>query len=176
MLAVRNRATKVVLYLFSDTQVVAIGESGMTSPILAADIDNATHEVVFAPAPDLFVGGAMIYDAEWSVIDPDRYNAAAAIAGAAAADALQAEVIFAAQARLNTFARTRNYDGILSLCTYATSTNSKFQAEGQCGVEARDATWAKLYEILAEVEAGTRPVPSSYAEIESELPALVWPQ
>ncbi len=89
---------------------------------------------------------------------------------------VQAAIVVATQRRLDDFARTRNYDGILSLCTYATSTNAKFQAEGQYGVEARDATWAKLYEILAEVEAGTRPVPTGYAEIEPELPALVWPQ
>jgi hypothetical protein len=90
--------------------------------------------------------------------------------------ALQASVVEQTQARLDTFAATRNYAGILSLCTYATSTNAKFQAEGQYGVEARDETWAKLYEILAEVEAGTRPVPIGYAEIEPELPVLVWPQ
>ena len=88
---------------------------------------------------------------------------------------LKREIVADTQLRLDAFARTRNYDGILSLCTYAMSTNSRFQAEGQYGVEARDATWAKLYEILAEVEAGTRPVPSGYADIEPELPALVWP-
>lgn len=79
------------------------------------------------------------------------------------------------QARLDAFARTRNYDGILSLCTYATSAVPKFQAEGQYGVDARDNTWAKLYEMLAEVEAGTRPIPSGYADIEGELPVLQWP-
>jgi hypothetical protein len=89
--------------------------------------------------------------------------------------ALQASVVEQTQARLDTFAATRNYAGMLSLCTYANSTNAKFQAEGQYGVEARDETWAKLYEILAEVEAGTRPLPSGYAEIEPELPLLVWP-
>ena len=56
----------------------------------------------------------------------------------------------------------------------ATSTNAKFQAEGQYGVEARDATWAKLYEIMAEVKAGTRPMTAGYNEIEPELPALEW--
>lgn len=80
------------------------------------------------------------------------------------------------QQRLDDFARTRNYDGILSATTYATSTVPKFQQEGQYAVQARDATWATLYTILAEVEAGTRPVPTGYAEIEPELPALVWPQ
>lgn len=79
------------------------------------------------------------------------------------------------QERLDTFAKTRNYDSILSAATYSTSTIPKFQAEGQYAVETRDATWAKLYEILAEVEAGTRPMPSGYEAIEGELPVLNWP-
>lgn len=85
------------------------------------------------------------------------------------------EVVFNTQKRLDTFAQTRNYDGILSACTYATSSVPKFQTEGQYCVGARDATWAKLYEMLAEVEAGTRPVPGGYADVEPELPALEWP-
>lgn len=90
-------------------------------------------------------------------------------------EAIRGDVVNSTQARLDNFARTREYDGILSLCTYATSPSAKFAAEGQYGVEARDATWAKLYEILAEVQAGTRPMPSGYSAIEAELPALVWP-
>ena len=83
-------------------------------------------------------------------------------------------VIDATQKRLDDFARTRNYDGILSLCTYATSPNTKFATEGQYGIVARDATWSKLYEMLDEVQAGTRPIPASFADIESELPTLEW--
>ena len=79
-----------------------------------------------------------------------------------------------AQARLDTWAQSRGYDGILSACTYATSQIPRFQAEGQHCVDLRDQTWARLYEILAEVEAGTRPVPLSLAEIEADLPALTW--
>ena len=88
---------------------------------------------------------------------------------------LQDQIVTATQKRLDDFARTRNYDGILSACTYATSAVPKFAAEGQYAVQARDATWATLYTILAEVEAGTRPVPSGYADIEPDLPALAWP-
>ena len=80
----------------------------------------------------------------------------------------------AVQAHLDGFARTRNYDGILSAATYATSTVPKFQAEGQYAVEARDATWAKCYEILAAVEGGTRPMPTM-GELIAELPVLTWP-
>lgn len=79
------------------------------------------------------------------------------------------------QQRLDDFVKTRGYDGILSASTYATSTIPKFQQEGQYAVEARDQTWSKLYEIFAEVDAGTRPTPTSYEEIEPELPQLTWP-
>jgi hypothetical protein len=85
------------------------------------------------------------------------------------------EIIASTQERLNVFARTRYYDGILSLCTYATSPNPRFQSEGQYGVVARDSTWAKLYEILEEVEAGKRPMPTGYVDVEPELPVLQWP-
>ena len=79
------------------------------------------------------------------------------------------------QKRLDDFAKTRNYDGILSACTYATSTVPKFSTEGQYCVQARDATWAAGYVLMDEILAGTRPVPSSISDIESELPELAWP-
>lgn len=78
------------------------------------------------------------------------------------------------QRRLDTFAQTRKYDNILTLCSYASSTNPAFAAEGQYGVHARDITWAKLSEILAEIEAATRQV-TSWADIEAEMPLLAWP-
>lgn len=78
------------------------------------------------------------------------------------------------QQHLDDFARTLGYDGIMSACTYATSTVPKFNAEGQYAVEARDATWAKCYEVLAAVEAGSRPMPT-LEELLTELPVLTWP-
>lgn len=80
----------------------------------------------------------------------------------------------AIQAHLDNFARTRNYDGIMSAATYATSTVPKFRAEGQYAVEARDLTWAKGYEIMDEVMAGQKPMPT-LNEVIAELPELKWP-
>lgn len=88
---------------------------------------------------------------------------------------LQAMVVQATQQRLDDFARTRNYDGILSACTYADSSVPKFATEGQYAVTARDATWAALYALLAEVQAGTRPAPASFDDVQPLLPALEWP-
>ncbi|HEY9155573.1 MAG TPA: hypothetical protein VIM69_10600 [Opitutaceae bacterium] len=91
--------------------------------------------------------------------------------------ALRDTIVAAAQDALNTFAATRGYDGILSACTYATSTVPQFAAEGAYCVMLRDQTWAVLYQMLAEVEAGTRPIPSGFDDIASELPtaSAEWP-
>lgn len=106
---------------------------------------------------------------------------------AAELDALQAQaavnadarlydsIVADTQKRLDDFAKTRSYDGILSACTYATSPTQKFQVEGQYCVAQRDATWASLITMFSEVQAGTRPKPTSYADIEADLPPLVWP-
>jgi hypothetical protein len=88
---------------------------------------------------------------------------------------VQSEIVTATQQRLDDFAKTRNYFGILSACTYATSTNATFAAEAQYCVEKRDQTWSTIYQIEADVKAGTRPMPTGYAEIEPELPSLAWP-
>lgn len=88
---------------------------------------------------------------------------------------LQKDITEAVQRRLDEFAQTANYDGILSACTYATSTIPKFQKEGQYCVNVRDETWHVLYSYLAEVEAGTKPLPAGYSDIEPLLPVLTWP-
>lgn len=110
---------------------------------------------------------------KWTV---ESLTAQEIAANQAAADkALYDNIVTATQQRLDTFAQSRGYDGILSACSYAGSLVPKFQQEGQYCVNARDITWAKLLEILAEVQAGTRPKPAGYMDIEPELPPLVWP-
>lgn len=76
------------------------------------------------------------------------------------------------QRRLDKFAQDHGYDNILSLCTYATSSVERFRCEGQRGVDLRDQTWAIADQITKDVNAGKRQLPLSFAEIESEFPAL----
>ncbi|MFM9926892.1 hypothetical protein VLK31_28170 [Variovorax sp. H27-G14] len=84
-----------------------------------------------------------------------------------------ADVQKAVQERLDEFARTRNYDSILSACTYVTSAVPKFKAEGEAAIQARDAAWHACYGILTEVQGGARPMPT-LDEVLAELPALLW--
>lgn len=77
------------------------------------------------------------------------------------------------QQRLDSWAKERGYESILSLCTYATSTVAKFQAEGQRGVEVRDACWQFGYQLLADVQAGEAPIPTD-EELLQMLPPMEW--
>lgn len=80
----------------------------------------------------------------------------------------------AVQKALDTKACERNYDGILSLCTYATSTNPIFSAEGQAGLAWRDSAWDICYSLLNQWQAGTIPAPT-IAEVLAAMPVMEWP-
>lgn len=77
------------------------------------------------------------------------------------------------QNHLDAWARERGYESILSLCTYATSTIPKFQQEGQKGIQVRDACWEYGYQLLADVQAGLKDVPTE-EELLADLPIEEW--
>lgn len=147
----------------------------------AARIENGlVADLWEVPALDCFGEGVVLVEVPDHVVIGAAYNPKAGFTNPPEqAAALQQQVISAfttaIQQRLDEFARERHYDNILSACTYATSTVAKFKAEGQACVNLRDATWAAAYDILSKVQAGKRPMPTSIADIEADLPALVWP-
>ena len=91
------------------------------------------------------------------------------------AEATKAQFTDAIQAYLDSFAQTRNYDNILSACSYASSKVERFSIEGQYCVDMRDLVWAMAYTIMDAVLTGQRPVPSEQ-ELFAELPTLEWPE
>ena len=80
----------------------------------------------------------------------------------------------AMQSYLDQTAQERGYDGILSLCSYATSSNPRFGPEGQAGVTFRDAVWAYGYAVIDDITEGKRAVPTA-EELVAELPSIIWP-
>lgn len=80
MQIIRNNDTKVVAYAFRDDQAVFLTGTGLNAPGLSReDITTETHSLVTdVDGPPVFIGGAMRYDtAGWTIVDEDKYNAAA---------------------------------------------------------------------------------------------------
>lgn len=86
----------------------------------------------------------------------------------------EADYVAAVQNLLDSTAQTRHYDSILSACTYAGSTVTKFHDEGVACLNWRDAVWAKCYDLMAQVQAGTLAQPT-VPELLAMLPAMSWP-
>ena len=170
MRIIRERATGRVIYS-GDVRLTSRGVIAPKFSDYTAKPDRV-EEVLVDSLPPGFRNGEWLHDGEnWS-LDP----LAADEVQAREAQALQQMIVGATQVRLDGFAQTRGYDGILAACTYATSVIPQFQKEGQYAVSLRDATWAKLYEIQAEVVAGTRPAPQGIDDVVGELPEMVWPE
>jgi hypothetical protein len=82
-----------------------------------------------------------------------------------------------AQEHLDAFARTRGYDDMRSLVSYAGDADPTFAAEGARGMALRSAMWAALRQVQIDVLSGQRSLPRSYEELRSEpglLPTLTW--
>lgn len=87
------------------------------------------------------------------------------------AAALQAQYTALIQSMLDKEAQKLGYDDCNSVCTYVDTGVAKFDAEGVAFRKWRSAVWAKGYELLAEVQAGTRPIPTE-EELVELLPKL----
>lgn len=106
-----------------------------------------------------------------------------------ASEVIKDAIVAQTQVRLDQFAQTRGYDGVNSAAKYKDITDAEiaampvneqplvmqFRAECRYLAIATARTWARLYIVLGEVQAGTRPVPAGFQDIEPELPALEWP-
>lgn len=77
-------------------------------------------------------------------------------------------------AHLDTTAQSRRYDNRIT-CAVRAGYSGPFQAEGQAFAAWMDACNAFAYTLLAEVQAGTRPLPDSTQALIDLLPPMVWP-
>ena len=86
-----------------------------------------------------------------------------------------AAVTAAVQTEMDSQAQAKGYDNILSACSYASQpVGATFQAEGAAFLQWRSDVWSQAYATLAQVQAGTKPLPTP-AEAVAQMPTLVLP-
>jgi hypothetical protein len=76
------------------------------------------------------------------------------------------------RARLDVFVHTRDYDDIVAACSYTTSLDPQNAAEAAYCIQARDATWAKAYDLMSGYTVDDFP---ALTDLEAQLPPLQWP-
>ena len=75
---------------------------------------------------------------------------------------------------MDTKVQERNYDNVHTCVgTYLYSPVEKFRIEAEHVKDWVSYVWAKCYEMLAEVKAGKREIPT-LEEVINELPILDW--
>jgi hypothetical protein len=107
-------------------------------------------------------------------LDANGFPVAVEPAAPSSADLIAANVA-AIQVRLDSEAKSRGYDNILSACSYAAQVpGAPFQAEGAAFLAWRSTVWAQAYATLAQVQAGAVPMPTP-ADAVAAMPALLLP-
>ena len=86
---------------------------------------------------------------------------------------LQAKYTRLVQDYMDKAVQARGYDDVFTCISYVDSTDEIFRREAQAVLAWRDKVWRMWYEVLAEVNAGKRAVPSE-AELLAMLPKLEW--
>lgn len=86
---------------------------------------------------------------------------------------IKQELINGIQAYMNTTAQTKGYDDIFTAISYENSEDEIFKAEGKACRVWRDRVWRSCYNILDEVLAGKREIPT-LEELIEELPKIDW--
>lgn len=99
------------------------------------------------------VGGSILFDTDIDV---------------AKMKTLEEQYTAQVQEMLDDAAKALGYDSCLSVCSYIDTGVAKFDAEGVQFRRWRSAIWNRGYELLDEVKAGTRAVPTP-----EELPGLL---
>jgi hypothetical protein len=105
------------------------------------------------------------------VITHDEYEAITSVTYGDTPEEVQAMLTAKVQKYLDTTAQKLGYDSCLSVCSYVDTGVAKFDEEGEAFRKWRSAVWAKGYEIVAQVQASTRPIPTE-EELFAELPAI----
>lgn len=171
MKIVREKQTNRVIYAFADGEPCDITNQGMITPnITALDIRPETHEIVENVAePPAYVGGAIAYDGAWTVVNQTAIDEKIAEQNAATI----ARYTAALDAHIDAVAQSDRWDSRIT-CALRAAYPNQWQAKGIAFGEWMDACYALAYQIMADVQAQTRTLPTIDAFL-AEMPVMEWP-
>ena len=156
-----------MLYAKSTGGFYAPAMHGTAIPPDAVEITPAQHAALLAAQA---AGKRIVPDANGYPVAQDQPPPPAPTA-----EQIRAALTDAVYAHLNAAAQARGYDDIKAAVTYAEEPAVPlFQAEGRALRAWRSRVWAHCYQVLADVQAGTRAIPTA-AQLIAELPALDLP-
>lgn len=139
-------------------------KDGTKAPPDAVEIAPAQHAALLAAQS---AGKRIVPDANGYPVAQDPPPPPAPTA-----EQIRADRVAAVYDHLNAAAQALGYDDIRAAVTYADEPIvPKFQAEGRAFRAWRSLVWAHCYQVLDDVQAGRRPIPSAQ-DLITELPAL----
>jgi hypothetical protein len=132
-----------------------------------------THKFALVPQED---GTQQFVVLEWGYPGPppETLEQAEQLLSAmrASPEAKRAELVAAVQAHMDAVAQAWGYTNMVYAVSYADEPAVlQFQQEGMALRAWRSAVWGACYELLAQVQANTRAIPT-VAELVAELPAV----
>jgi len=89
---------------------------------------------------------------------------------------IKAALVVAVQFFIDETAVSLGYDSVYTACTYADEPSvPKFQKEGKALRKWRSLVWATCWQVMADVQAGNRAIPTP-EQLIAELPAFSIPE
>jgi hypothetical protein len=128
----------------------------------------------FSLPPDIPDGFYAVMHGGWKLIEGDVPIYPPILSRNNLINILEEDYIKQTQNRLDSFAQTRGYTDIISVCTYITSNVQQFKLEAEDCVRLRDETWTTLFQIFDDLKNSEEDIPKNYGEIEKNLPVLAW--
>lgn len=138
---------------------------GTYTPEIPATFDEQGNELTPA-VPGYWTEGAVVETIEHPPHTPDPYVPPPVD--------MVAEITKAMDALFDVTAQSKHYDNRIT-CTLRAGYPGPFQAEGTAFASWMDTQNAKAYQMLADVQAGTMPMPASVESALALLDPMVWP-
>lgn len=92
-------------------------------------------------------------------------------------DDIRSSVYAIAQMQLDAFARSNEYDSIVSACSYVSSTVEKFRREAECCVSLRDQVWLAAFDVCSKICGDEILLPHTVEQVVALLRQDVeWPE